>query len=57
MGQRSLDACGVSVAKIVQRLNKRIGIAAQLRYDGVRLVDKLDDRSPHQHRCAGSRRR
>ena len=43
MSQRSLDTCGVSVADLVKRLNEPVGIVAQLRHHGIRLIDKLDD--------------
>jgi hypothetical protein len=43
MSQRSLDTCGVSVTDLVQRLNEAVGIVAQLRHHGIRLIDKLDD--------------
>jgi hypothetical protein len=58
MSQRSLDACGVSVADLVQRLDEPVGIIAQLSHDGIRLVDKLDDcpariSAGAPDRCAG----
>jgi hypothetical protein len=58
MSQRSLDTCGVSVADLVQRLNEPVGIIAQLRHHGIRLIDKLDDCAARvstgaPDRCAG----
>jgi hypothetical protein len=57
MSQRSLDACRVSVADLVQRLNEPVGIVAQ-RHHGIRLVDKLNDCAARVNagapdRCAG----
>jgi hypothetical protein len=43
VGQGSFDSRGVSVANVVERLNERVRVVAQLPNDGIRLVDKLDD--------------
>jgi hypothetical protein len=41
--QGSFDSRGMSVADVVERLNERVRVVAQLPDDGIRLVDKLDD--------------
>ncbi len=52
MSQRSLDPRGVRITNLVQRLNECVRIVAQLSHNGVRLVDKLDDRTAGI--CAGA---